>query len=568
MNFNRHITRNFDANKTNRIRYDEDDFRCEIFRYDKSYEQSYTPYTVDQVGGELGWFHGMRCLQSQYFKGENISLDTEMSIIFQYDAKETSSNYRLELLFANRHKVGKSADYDSSLGVDIKVYIGGEYVPNTMTSIVGTDVNFSRMHQYCKLKAGLNGFIITFSPNTIFLGAVIKKYEVWEASRHNNKNDDLTLIKATVEHTNDLSINTMTADFMYYHKLDEVLPPTDPNANRSGLIFDYRDEINLYVTDTDGIEQQVFGGYISTCEVDEDLKTLSMQCADRLIDLDRRYCLSEITVKGKSTDKVYKGFYDYKKNYNNYSAPLKFLMNNSELYLNTNISVSKPLVKENTWKLASYRKNGYNKFAKSNMSASLNASSVTLRNGADTLKPQHIVIYDNTKQHQTVELNKYPNLFFHYGLGIEKWEEKGIEYSTVDVQSNPTKTQKKWIDRLHTITTGTDEKSIKAVWRKVANFHQDKRANFFQSADKTWDSKNGNCCCKTECMLNLLNAMGIHDLKYVHMKKGGEGHVFAKVNGYYVDPSSTQESRGWKNHITYPKGASIIKVTDYPTKPF
>ena len=128
-----------------------------------------------------------------------------------------------------------------------------------------------------------------------------KKYEIWEATRHNTENDKLTMIKATVEHTQDFSINTMTCEFMYYHLLDELLEPTNANANRSGLIFDYRDEINLYVKDTNGNNQQVFGGYISTCEVDDDLTKVTLECADRLIDLDRRYCLSEVTINNYQT---------------------------------------------------------------------------------------------------------------------------------------------------------------------------------------------------------------------------------------------------------------------------
>ena len=109
--FNRHITRNFNANKTNRIRYDEDDFRCEILAFDKTFEQTYTPYTIKEEmvsNGEWGWFQGMRCIQSKYYKGEGIKMSSQLQIVVYYDAKETSNNYRLELLFANRHKTGKS----------------------------------------------------------------------------------------------------------------------------------------------------------------------------------------------------------------------------------------------------------------------------------------------------------------------------------------------------------------------------------------------------------------------------------------------------------------------------
>lgn len=561
--FSRHITRNFDANKTNRIRYDDDDFRCEIFRFDKTYEMQYTPNNANVTvkNGNMEYFNGFNVYRSKD--------DKDLIIEVEYDAKETSNNYRIELLFANTHRKTKKSKIQSSLQADAKIYIDGKQVKNSMR-FIGTDVNFSRNYQYCRLDQGKRTIKYALSSNTIFVGLVIKKYDIWEARRHNTRNDQLTMVRASVEHTDEFSINTMSAEFMYYHKLDELLEPTNPNANRSGLVFDYRDEINLYVKNTLGVEQQVFGGYISTVEVNDDLTIVTMECADRLIDFDRRYCFSEINMKGfeKNKDDDYTARADYLKQYNNYSDCLKFLMNNNEIYCNTNVKIGTPLIKRNNRKLVNYKKGSYDKLTKSNMHYWANKGSITVRNGANTLKPQYCVIYDSDKAHKTVELNKYPSLYFHYGLGEHKWDEEVVDTTTVTVESNPTKAQKKWIDRVNTITTGNSEASIKAVWRKVASFHQDKRSDFFQSADKTWNTKNGNCCCKTECMLNLLNALGVNDLKYVHMKKGSNGHVFARVNGYYVDPSSSQESRGWKNHITYPKGAKIIKVTNYPTKPF
>ena len=568
--FNRHITRNFNANKTNRIRYDKDNFRCEILAFDKTYEQTYSPTSIGSnyiENGELGWFHGMRCLQSVYYKGYGIEMDSELGITVVYEAKETSDNYRLELLFANRHKVGKDAEIDNTLPPSIKLEIGDKPIKESMTPI-GTDVNFSRYYHYCKMEKGKNLIHYTLSPNTIFLGLVIKKYNKWEASRDNNQNDKLTMIKATVEHTKELGINTMTAEFMYYHLLDEKLLPTDPNANRSGLVFDYRDEINLYVNDTNGIPKQVFGGYISTCEVDSDLEKITMECADRLIDLDRRYCLSEVTLNmdNASTDILYNGYYDYKKNYHNYSAPLKFLMNNSEIYLNTNISVGNPLIKNKTWKLAKYRNKGYNKFTKNNMLVELNNDSIMIRNGADTLKPQSLVIYDSSKLNQTVELNKYPNLFMHYGLGEERWEEKVKETKTVNVESSSIKASKTWIERANSITKKTGNDAIKPIFNYVQKkVIYEYRKDFYQSASTTWSRKRGNCCCQAELLLTLLNAKGVTGLQYVHRKvpNSDKGHVYTKVNGFVLDPVT---SKGWGD---YAKGYGVVrKTTDFPTKPF
>ena len=559
MAFSRHITRNFNANKTHRIRYDEDDFTCQIFRYDKTYEKHYTPHNstiTEVVNGENGVWNGMYCYRSTNEK--------QMTIRLKYEAKETSPNYRLELLFANTHRQTKTSQIKDTLQANATIKINGETVKSNMV-MVGTDVNFSRHYQYCTLEKGENIIEYVLSSNTLFLGLAVKKYEIWEATRHNNRNDKLTMIKATVEHTQDFSINTMTCEFMYYHKLDELLEPTDPNANRSGLVFDYRDEINLYVKDTNGNQQLVFGGYISLCEVNDDLTKVSMECADRLIDLDRRYCLSEITINNYATDENadYSQYADLKRNYNNYSDPLKFLLNNSEIYLNSNLKIGDSLVDRTARKLATYKTGGYTKLTKSNMNVQVNTASITLRNGADTLKPQSVVVYDDSVNNDTVLLNTYPNLYFHYGLGVEKWEEKVEESKTVTVQGS-TKASETWIKRANSITSATGNSAIKPIWQycysKIKYVY---KKDFYQSAEKTWSTKKGNCCCQTEVLLNLLNAKGVTDLKYCHSHNSRGGHIFAKVNGKYLDPTTRN---GYGNYIrTY---GSPSKITDFPNKPF
>lgn len=559
MSFSRHIVRNFNANKTNRIRYDDDDFLCQIFRFDKTAEKHYTPSnnTITEVlNGDKKTFNGMSCYQSLN--------DKQMTIKLKYNAKETSPNYRLELLFANTHKKTPTSNKESNLKATATIKVNGETLPNSMT-MIGTDVNFSRNYQYCTLEQGENTIEYVLSSNTLFIGLAVKKYEIWEAKRHNTRNDKLTMIKATVEHTNEFRVNTMTCEFMYYHELDELLEPTNSNANRSGLIFDYRDEINLYVKDTNGNQQQVFGGYISTAEVDDDLTKVTMECADRLIDLDRRYCLSEVTINNYQTDENndYSSHIDLKKNYNNYSDPLKFLLNNNEIYLKSNLKIGDSLVDRTSRNLATYKTGGYTKLTKSNMNASVNANSITLRNGADTLKPQSLVIYDDGVNKDTVLLNTYPNLYFHYGLGVEKWEEKVEESKTVTVQGS-TQASSTWINRANKITSATGNSAIKPIWQycysKIKYVYA---KNFYQSAEKTCSTKKGNCCCQTEVLLNLLNAKGITDLHYCHSHNSKGGHIFAKVNGMYLDPTTRN---GYGNYIkTY---GSPIKITDFPNKPF
>jgi hypothetical protein len=163
------------------------------------------------------------------------------------------------------------------------------------------------------------------------------------------------------------------------------------------------------------VEEQVFGGYISTCNVNEDLTILTLECADRVIDLYRRYSLSEIKLKGyKDSEELdYQGL-DFLKNYNNYGDALKFLLKTCEIPFNNNIKNGEGIVREKKYKLASYGKNGYKNFNLKNILTTPNNGYVTVHNGADRLKGQSITIFN--AGNKKIHLNSYPNLYMDYGL--------------------------------------------------------------------------------------------------------------------------------------------------------
>ena len=161
MSFNRHITRNFNANKTNRIRYDDDDFRCEIFSFDKTFEKQYTPTngTVKITNGDKKYFHGMTCYRSKN--------DKDLVIEFVYNAKEKSSNYRIELLYANTHRKTATSPIDWHMSPRASIIINDEPVKNSMV-FQGTDVQFSRNYQYCTFDKGKNKIKYSLSSNTLW----------------------------------------------------------------------------------------------------------------------------------------------------------------------------------------------------------------------------------------------------------------------------------------------------------------------------------------------------------------------------------------------------------------
>lgn len=554
MTLNKHIRRNYNANKTKTIRYDMDKFRFEIFAYDKTREMLFTvPKNNFKHNGAKKWFDGMTGIKSN--SSSNLRLQ------FDYEATE-AGHYRLEVLYTNTYKIeGSDKKYNTAAGW---YTINNKQVTNSSKWITN-DMTYSRNYQYVNLEKGANKIILDMPANMIFYGLAVKKYEIWESHYPLLHEDRLVPISAEVPKTNQFQVNTMTAKFMYSHELDELLPLTDTRANPTGLVFDYRDEINLYATNNEGVENQIFGGYISYPSVDDKLTTLTLECADRLIDMEHRFCLSEILLKGQDADAKTKYTFanDCLKKFNHWSQGLKFLCDYVEVPLDTNVQTSQPLIPRKEKKLATYAKGKYTKLAKSNIETNVYKNHIQLRNGANRNKEQSIVIYD--AKNKKILLNKYPNLFIHYGMGEKEYEETITETTTIVKQTGVASTVRSWADKYAKGVTGAA--AVKPLWQSIVNNikHNSRISGFYQTPAKTLSSKVGNCCCKAELLLDMCNYKGVTDLKYVHVKKGKQGHVFCKINGRIVDPST---SRGWGDYYKKLGTLSSATYSTYPKKPF
>ena len=552
MTLNKHITRNFDANRTNIIRLDGEEFYFEIFKYDKTQDAMFVATSDNNFNhnGQTCWFDGMTGLKS---KSGFLKLE------FEYEAKFDSIQYRIELLYTNTYKSGDTKYTDARCNI----YVEDEVKINN-TKLTSNDMTYNRYQLYTKFKKGKNKIRVELSPNLVFYGLIIRKYQLWNAHYPLRNDDGLVPISAETDHTTEFKINTMTATFMYNHSLDELLPPTDANANRSGLVFDYRDEINWYVKNNAGTMERVFGGYISTANVDDKLTTLSLECSDRVIDLDRRYCLSEIKMKGTEKDDKTKYTFanDCLKEFDYYSDAIEFLSNMVEVPLRNNITLGKPLVPKSSKTLRTYKKGKNDKFDNKNMEFSVEKKYVQIRNGTDRNKEQSIVLYNSDKG---VLLNDKPNLFINYGMGEEESEYEVVEKTIVVKEKAIAQSVMNQADKS---AKGNGDVMVKALWKWIVNNikHNSKRSGFYQTPAKTLSSKVGNCCCKAELLLDMCNYKGITDLQYVHVHKNGVGgHVFCKINGRIVDPST---SNGWGDYYKKLGTLSGAKYSQYPNKPF
>lgn len=556
MTRNKHIKRNYNANKVKIIRYDKDDFHLEVFKFDKSYDiiHTATKGEYDKNGAVTYWFDGMTCLYSEG--------NSKLKLGFWFPSDNINNNYRVEVLYGNTYRNTKDEKRDGTKKCQLNIKLNGKNIINN-TTLKSNDVSFNRHYQYINsTELGLNYLEYEFSPNTAFYGIIIRKYDIYEAHRHSKNNDKLTMIKASVDNTNEFRVNTMKCELMYYHNLDEKLPLTDPNANLSNFIFDYRDEINLKVINNNGVWENVFGGYISTITVDDNLTKMTLNCVDRLADLDRRYCLSEIYMKGRTDDgtTLYSTSYDFVKNYKYWSAPLDFLLKSCEVPLKTNVKSNKPLVNRKELSLAEYGKNKYNKFTTNGIDTTIENDYVMIRNDSNIDNQHSIVIYDAGNNPKNI--NNYPNLYITYGMGKEVYEEKVKE--TTKISSGTKQSVRNQADK---ITTKTGNAAIKPIFNWISSkIGNENKSKFYQDSAKTLSRKLGNDCCKTELLLDMLNYKNVSNLKYVYTydSKSKKGHVFAKVDKLYLDPSI---SNGYGTYNKKYGNINNAKTASYPDKP-
>lgn len=113
-----------------------------------------------------------------------------------------------------------------------------------------------------------------------------------------------------------------------------------------------------------------------------------------------------------------------------------------------------------------------------------------------------------------------------------------------------------------------------AAAKKIAKWcgkhiHYKGYANFHRSPRTVLTTRKGNCCDQTRLMLMMMDAVGVtqtHKLIYMHVVRGARGHVFAKVNGKYVDPCKTRTPWGHYVHGYGSPGSAPSSV--YPNRPF
>ena len=269
----------------------------------------------------------------------------------------------------------------------------------------------------------------------------------------------------------------------------------------------------------------MFGGYISTLTVDEDLRLMTINCAGRLIDLDKRYTYPEyLLLGGDENTEIYRNgdnYYDL----TSYSQVLQHLLTHAEVPVQSNLIDVGTIKSTNFIKKPYIKLFGKNKnkvLKKNNVEVKEFDNCIQLRNSTKTKVTQSVKLFD--AGNKTYDLSQTPTFFIQYGMGEDKYEAKSEEPSqvanamvgSVVISSNVSK-------QAHVITSGNTMNTVKDLHRWISHhIPHEWIENFYQSPSTTLKRLKGNCCCKTQLLLDMCNAMGEN---YIDVVKCNQEHT-------------------------------------------
>lgn len=297
----------------------------------------------------------------------------------------------------------------------------------------------NRHINHIKLSKGTHTITWKFDSRTIIYALGVKKIEVFEADTFNEK--PLTLYNFDLSKTDELNTLEATINLFVEPFMFDKGKPYFIEENYSNLLFDYRDELNIYAKDNTGKERQLFGGYISSISLDDDGMIMELKCADRLIDLQNKYNLTQLNYNGGNNDDSKKEYTLSKQRYFiKYGDVLDFLTESVEVPLKNNVNdktgtVFGEAVKDTGFHVTFNDDKTHFKKIKDtakNMDVSTDSSNtktrtkyMQLRNKPEVNKHQEVTLfnYDTLTNKQGLDaycINKNPYLTVKYAMGDPK----------------------------------------------------------------------------------------------------------------------------------------------------
>lgn len=379
--------------------------------------------TVSEGAKLINWvaWTGYTSADGEHKKAFKVSMD--------FNAPE-EGNYRIECLYATTEAYYTDGD----------TYIDGNKIsPNCQWGTFG--LYAKRHYDKVSLSKGVHKLTFVLGYNTIWLGTIVKHEITYEADSNNVGN--LTLLSGSFKKAEMLNVDEFTFSLLYDNSFKDTLPASDINHNPSGLKIDYRDEVNFYVKTDEGKLKEVFGGYIQTVTPDDEKLTVDVTCASRMIDLDKKFSLTEMSLIGGTED--YKDKYISERTIMNvisYTRAIEILCSQIEETLETNIPAGAVQIDgegyEDGFKMEFGEINrttdDKKKYSIYNMSGLWLPQGVYLRNEPHQSQDQHFTFWDSSFypsiEEKGLDLTNYPVFYIGYEMLEPKWEEEVVTATT------------------------------------------------------------------------------------------------------------------------------------------
>lgn len=309
-----------------------------------------------------------------------------------------TGEYTIELLF----RTVTEGKFKTVWNIDnnkIEHYIKGS--PEYRTRKVN-DYHFQKGEHSLKIECNANICVI---------GIVVKNITIYRADDSLKRENRLTLIKATHKVTGNVSADEVSAEILYDSAWQD-------SSSLTNYLFDYRDEANLYLMNSEGEMEQVFGGYVSSCSLGNNETTLTINCAGRLIDGEKRFIVEEMEVGGTASRLEENFPLEYTVRFDNYNNATEYLFDNYEQPLNSNVDRIISAKQYDSIYFDCSTKENLDRCKTDNVTKELMPLGAYIRNGSG-VNTQVFEIYNNSwfPNQDPILLDDYPIFYIEYGLG-------------------------------------------------------------------------------------------------------------------------------------------------------
>lgn len=366
--------------------------------------KSWTTLTYDPKNNDKSNMFSVSC---DYFVKEagEYRIDIVYEVIYE-EVKKTTEQLKKE----------KEDPLSVKKPIQIKT-LNGTFMGESM-KFEGTVNHVKRKELFKKFEKGKQTIDMSFSKNIYLYGVIVRKTKEFKGDSLDSTGTNLMLKKVSSTFSSQISASEASFEIAY----DPVL---EHGSTSTGLYLDYNDEVNIYIKGaTAKKETRVFGGYLSAIQADKDRTTLTVSCADRMVDGNNKYILTRMRLLGGATNPDEDAFTTAMDiDFDTYGQALKYLCNCLEITLHNNVGKNELVTHETAktgFNIEFGKKKTITKVACKNASSQVSKNFITIRNNAKSTKKQEIILYngkDHVKGDNPVDITDYNNFGLVYGLG-------------------------------------------------------------------------------------------------------------------------------------------------------